>query len=704
MELSIENGYVAINGAPQFIVSGEIQYFRLEKETWGAHLDKLKEAGCNTVSTYIPWVWHETAKNSFDFDGSTHPSRDLKTFLKLVKDKGLYFVAKIGPNIHAEYKNGGVPDRLFEEYDGIESTDSEGKPTANYIFYRTTSYLQPDFMKETKVWYHAVVPHLLAYDNIVCWQVDNETSYNMAWFSHGKGDNFSCDYNPHIVHTGLYQEYLADIYGNNHELLNKKYHENNPSFSVVIPPRKEATNRAEEAKVKDWIGFKEILPALYTRSLMEELYSLGVRAPFVINEPFVSYVTPWKRYLDTCKDKRWTVVLAYTQYQGGVQEDSVVNHISRIEYTKASETPLVGNVEIQACNAYFISHRNQTTSDYDLLWRSGVGTGINTINYYWFSDGFNFDNTHHFVPQLSLQSILDPKANPRPHYETCKKISTFLTDHPEIAATTPVYDITVAFNHDYAQYAKMDNSRDVTHFEIQNNVSDKGSGILDILDYINCRYQLINSESSFDRIETNRLVVHSETFMCRDYQAKLVSFVENGGRLCLMGHVPTLDENLEGCTLLMDALDIDEVDHHRTTTAAYEGVMLQYKEYNFYCINDIEYFSFQNHSDITVDMTNPESGAICAFTRTIGNGSISVIGFPPRLFFDITKDIYADYFKSEPTPFQTILKRSAPGIDFHTVLNFDDHEKVYLFHDDEYRIGPRSGKFFLKSDAGVFVG
>ena len=71
MELA-DSGFV-LNGEPFFIYSGEIHYFRILKKDWKDRLQKAKKAGLNTVSFYIPWIWHEYKEGSFDFTGKTKP-------------------------------------------------------------------------------------------------------------------------------------------------------------------------------------------------------------------------------------------------------------------------------------------------------------------------------------------------------------------------------------------------------------------------------------------------------------------------------------------------------------------------------------------------------------------------------------------------------------------------------------------------------
>lgn len=96
--------YFTKNGKPYFLISGEIHYFRIKPELWKNHLRLLKESGANTVSTYIPWDWHEIGDGVFDFEGKTEPARNLIRFIELCKKENLQMIVKPGPYILAEYK------------------------------------------------------------------------------------------------------------------------------------------------------------------------------------------------------------------------------------------------------------------------------------------------------------------------------------------------------------------------------------------------------------------------------------------------------------------------------------------------------------------------------------------------------------------------------------------------------------------------
>jgi len=44
-----------LNGKELQIISASFHYFRTVPEYWRDRLEKLKNMGCNTIETYIPW-------------------------------------------------------------------------------------------------------------------------------------------------------------------------------------------------------------------------------------------------------------------------------------------------------------------------------------------------------------------------------------------------------------------------------------------------------------------------------------------------------------------------------------------------------------------------------------------------------------------------------------------------------------------------
>src|SRR5580698_6205094 len=50
---------LTIDGKDVFIYSGAFHFFRCPKELWPDRFQKIKDAGFNTVETYVPWNWCE---------------------------------------------------------------------------------------------------------------------------------------------------------------------------------------------------------------------------------------------------------------------------------------------------------------------------------------------------------------------------------------------------------------------------------------------------------------------------------------------------------------------------------------------------------------------------------------------------------------------------------------------------------------------
>lgn len=100
-----------LNEKPIKIISGSIHYFRVVPEYWRDRLEKLRLMGCNTVETYVPWNSHEPQEEQYDFTGG----RDLRRFLQIAKEVGLYVILRPAPYICAEWEFGGLPYWLLND-------------------------------------------------------------------------------------------------------------------------------------------------------------------------------------------------------------------------------------------------------------------------------------------------------------------------------------------------------------------------------------------------------------------------------------------------------------------------------------------------------------------------------------------------------------------------------------------------------------
>ena len=174
---------ILVDGTPVVVMAGEVHYFRVPRHEWAARLALAKEIGCTAISSYIPWLWHETADGDIDVTGRTRPERDVAAFVDLCRDHGLWFVARPGPFVMAELKNEGIPYRVYDEHPEIVATGWDGRPAPTH----TVDYLAPAFLAEVRRWYAAVLPVLASRleplgGNVIALQLDNEIGM-LAWVS-----------------------------------------------------------------------------------------------------------------------------------------------------------------------------------------------------------------------------------------------------------------------------------------------------------------------------------------------------------------------------------------------------------------------------------------------------------------------------------------------------------------------------------------
>ena len=100
-----------LNDEPMKIISGAIHYFRVVPAYWRDRLEKLRLMGCNTVETYVPWNKHEPKQGEFDFSEGL----DLRAFIQLAQEIGLYVILRPSPYICAEWEFGGLPYWLLSD-------------------------------------------------------------------------------------------------------------------------------------------------------------------------------------------------------------------------------------------------------------------------------------------------------------------------------------------------------------------------------------------------------------------------------------------------------------------------------------------------------------------------------------------------------------------------------------------------------------
>ncbi len=99
-----------LDGTPFQIISGEMHPARIPAEYWRQRIKMAKAMGCNTISAYIFWNYHESEEGVFDFSTGNH---NLGEFFKIVQEEDMWLILRPGPYVCAEWELGGIPPYLL---------------------------------------------------------------------------------------------------------------------------------------------------------------------------------------------------------------------------------------------------------------------------------------------------------------------------------------------------------------------------------------------------------------------------------------------------------------------------------------------------------------------------------------------------------------------------------------------------------------
>lgn len=197
--VTLDQAGFRIDGQYQLLRGGSLQYWRLPKSVWRDRLKRFKAAGFNTVDMYVPWNTVEPVEGQFNF---TEP--DLRHFLELCKELGVFVYFRPGPYITNEMDAGGVPAWLMAR-STKQMIAADGKPNL-----RTHD---PDFLIAVQRYFRAlnqvIKPYLASQGGpIVLYSIENEYSWfeiflqidKLAWYE-GAMERFT--HTPPITHAYL---------------------------------------------------------------------------------------------------------------------------------------------------------------------------------------------------------------------------------------------------------------------------------------------------------------------------------------------------------------------------------------------------------------------------------------------------------------------------------------------------------------------
>lgn len=99
-----------LDDQPYQIIAGEMHPARIPAEYWRQRIQMAKAMGCNTISVYIFWNYHESEEGVYDFETGNH---NLKEFFRIVQEEDMWLIVRPGPYVCAEWELGGIPPYLL---------------------------------------------------------------------------------------------------------------------------------------------------------------------------------------------------------------------------------------------------------------------------------------------------------------------------------------------------------------------------------------------------------------------------------------------------------------------------------------------------------------------------------------------------------------------------------------------------------------
>ncbi len=598
-----------LNNQPVFIQAGEFHYFRTPPKEWRHRLNLLKDAGFNAVASYIPWLWHQVEEDMSDFDGHSHPMRNLEGFLDLADEMGFLIIPRPGPYIMAETINEGVPPWVFKNYPQAAFIDQYNKVQ------NIASYLHPDFLKCVRKWYQAIFQVLTPRQvtrggKIIMIQLDNEMGM-IQWVRN------IIDTNPHTIQRFAdYIKYSPEI--NHTERYPNENLEDYLKESILHPD-----HDTDSIILEDYRRFYRGYLKEYAAYLINQAVENGMEVPPIVNiHGFSNGGKTFPIGLSQLIDvMRLPGVISATDVypriigEGNIHELYLVN-----EMTKALQNQEQALTSLEFQSGGNLDFSNMRSSFYDLHARLCISSGMRAINHYLFFGGENHPvlsetKRHDWGPPVRKDGSL------RGQYHRYPKLSNALASYgQDLITAKPTHVTSIGFQLD----TFMTEVNNETTYQATKIITHQRERILfDMLarglTLSNRPFKAIDLDREDLDVSSNPVLwVMMEKQCHAATQQKLVNFVKDGGTLILAGRMCVEDFEHKSCTILQDALGIENLEVYppfhtqNITIFNHRDVPVSFVE------------TYQG--DFAESFAHNDENAVVGFTVNIGKGKAFMLG------------------------------------------------------------------------------
>lgn len=614
------------DGRPTFLLSGEIHYFRIRRDLWGLHLDEARAAGLRTVSTYVPWAWHEFEEGTFDFTGASLPERDLAGWLEMCRARGLTAIVKPGPFILAEFRGAGLPDWFMERYyDAVKMRTSAGAVVAS----DGVSLFNEAYLEKVTKWYDRVMPFIAERQAgrggpVILMQVCNEIGV-FSWLAR------QADYGNAVA--ARFRDWLIRRF-DTVETLNSRWGTAYPSFeAVALPPdgRQPYASTGDRARDFEWHRFWRSYYADYLKMLAAMARERGVTVPLYHNLPgwiygngyeFPVNITMYDELFGVKSEIAFGVdhIPEFTSYRN-LHDDRIINDITG---AMAGRGPLFA-AEFQCGSREY--HVVTNPRETELFYRASLANGLTGWNYYMFSQGRNparkgySGSTFYWFNPLTAEG---ERTTAFPVVQRTNRLVGAL--EPVITAARRRAEISVLFYpHYYATELERPESGGSGLTFVPSAIRRPAyfDGLLKALQVLNIDYDMVSLPTS-DAAELNpyrQVWMFAADEMDAADQQTLVDYASAGGDLVIFPFLPDRTQTQEPCTLLRDALGIAPAGREVIDSPLVD--ILGFRDIK--CANPLIVYDEAALEGVEV-IARTLNGTPCGFTKTLGEGSVTHLG------------------------------------------------------------------------------
>jgi len=626
MAFRIKDDSFYLNDEKVFLKSGEIHYFRINRELWDKHLGAAKEAGLTTVSTYIPWAWHEYEENIFDFDGTSTPERDLNGWLKRCQAHGLTCIVKPGPFILAEYRGAGLPDWFMEQHSGeVKMRNSKGEIVAS----DGVSLFKQKYLERVAKWYDKIMPLISEQQismgrPIIMMQICNEIGV-FSWLAH------QADYCEEVKERFI--SYLSNKFSSIAEV-NSLWSTNYKDFaSVQLPPdgRNVYASKADRARDYEWHLFWRNYYGDYLRMLTKMARERGVTLPLYHNLPGWIYGNGYEfpvnitMYEDLFEDKSEIIfgvdhIPEFVSYRN-LHDDRIINDIT---LAMQGNKPLFA-AEFQSGSREH--HVETNPREMELFYKASVANGLVGWNYYMFSQGRNPRHKGYSGETFYWFNPLTPEGERTSAFPLVKRMNKILkTSENLIVNAKRKAEVCVLF---YPPYYATELERPVgKECELVFSYSAIRrpayfDGLLKVLQVLNVDYDMVD----LNKATADTLAKYKQVWaFCTDEmnareQQTIVDYTKAGGNTVIFPYLPDREMSQKPCTIIRDTLSVSPLRTETIDSPLIDVFNLK----DIKCANPQILYDEKTLTNAEVIARNI-NGNVCGFTKPLGKGTLIHLG------------------------------------------------------------------------------